>query len=96
MIIRLIPEFLAPRLVVVKSGDCLTINDVEYDFAPLPDGASLPSSAIDCPHIVGDVERIDGEIVLTLILPNTPESTEAVRFPEPMRVVTDGPVELPV
>lgn len=96
MIINLMPEYYADTLEVSKSGDCLTINDIEYDFAPLEDGATLPASAIDCPHIIGDVERIGGEIVLTLILPNTSTSSESALFPEPLHIAYNGPVELPV
>jgi len=35
----------------------------------LPDGAPIPSDAIDCTWITGPVERVDGRLSLTLLLP---------------------------
>lgn len=69
MRIKLIPQYRQDDLRVTRAGDVLTINDVEYDFGPLPDGATLPADAIDCEFIVGPVERIDGKLQLSLLLP---------------------------
>lgn len=82
-------------LVVSKSGDVLTINGEVFDFSPLPDGASLPAEAIDSTHFAGPVERIDGELHLTLRLPHGPNASEALRFPEPIEMTGDGPVPIP-
>ena len=83
------------ELTVIKSGDALTINGATYDFSPLPDGATIPAGEIPCEWIVNDVERIDGEIHLTLILPHGPNPPEEVAFPEPIIVTEDGPITLP-
>jgi hypothetical protein len=45
--------------------------------------------------IVGPVERIEGEIHLTLILPHGPNPSAAVAFPEPIINPADGVVALP-
>ena len=52
------------------SGDVLTVDGEALDFGPLPDGATLPKDDVDCPWLASDVERIDGEICLTLMLPH--------------------------
>lgn len=82
-------------LTVIKSGDALTINGEAYDFSPLPDGATILAGEIPCEWIVNDVERIDGEIHLTLILPHGPNPPEEIAFPEPITVTEDGPITLP-
>lgn len=62
---------------VSVSGDVLTVNGETYDFSPLPEGATLPRAAVDCPWLASDVERIDGEIHLTLIQPHGPQTEDA-------------------
>lgn len=57
--------------------------------------ATLPADAIDSDLFSGDVERINGELVLTLTLPHGPNPSKAAAFPEPITVVADGKVELP-
>ncbi len=84
-------ETLAASLV----GDVLTLNGVEFDFGPLPEGATLPAEAIDSEWIVGDVSRIDGVLHLTVRLPHGPNPSQAVAFPEPVTVTEDGPIALP-
>lgn len=84
----------APILVSIV-GDVLTINDVEFDFSQLPDGATLPAEAIDSKWFVGPVSRISGELHLTLRLPHGPNPSQAVAFPEPLTVTQDGPLEFP-
>ena len=80
---------------VIYSKDSLTINGQAFDFGPLPEGAILPAAAVESHWIVGRVERIDGEIHLTLILPHGPNPSNAVAFPEPIRVTKAGVVKLP-
>jgi hypothetical protein len=95
MQINLSPQARFDRLTVSKSGDVLTINGTEYDFGPLPDGGTLPRDAVDCEWLASDVERISGEIHLTLILPHGSNAPETTRFPAPITVTEDGPVALP-
>jgi hypothetical protein len=83
-------------LTLSKQGDILTIAGTACDFSKLPDGATLPGSAVNCPWLTGDVERINGELHLTLILPHGPNAPEATRFPKPIINPPDGVIELPL
>jgi hypothetical protein len=95
MKITLSPVRMDSTLSVYKSGDTLILNGTNYDFSPLPDGATLPNEAIASEHFIGPVERINGELHLTLCLPHGPNPSRSVAFPELIHVVADGPVELP-
>ena len=95
MTLHLSPQRRDDTLTVSKAGDVLTINGEEFDFSQVPDGGLLPRDALDCEWIVSDVERVDGELVLTLLLPHGANASEAARFPEPLTDVPDGIVEFP-
>lgn len=70
MKISLIPTNCSSVLNVIKSGEVLNIDSTDYDFGPLPAGATLPSEALNCRWIAGPVERDhEGVLHLTLILP---------------------------
>jgi hypothetical protein len=84
------------QLELHRAGDVLTINGEAFDFGPLPEGATLPAEAIDSDWFAGPVERIDGELHLTLVLPHGPQAPEATRFPAPLDLGGDGPVDVPV
>lgn len=96
MKINLSPQRRDDQLTLEKAGDTLTFNGTEYDFSQLPDGATLPSDACDCEWLASDVERIDGELVLTILLPHGANAPESTRFPEPIVNPADGVVELPM
>lgn len=81
--------------VVTLAGDILTIDGEDFDFTQLPDGATLPADAIGSDHFVGTVERVAGELHLTLRLPNGPNPSHEVAFPMPLIVFADGPVAMP-
>ena len=95
MIIKLTPQRRDDALTVVKQGDVLIVNGTEYDFSSIPEGATLPADAIDSDLFSGPVERVGGELKVTLTLPHGPNPSKAVAFPEPIDVVADGPVVLP-
>jgi hypothetical protein len=95
MKITLVPQRRDDAIVVSKSGDALTINGVTYDFSVIPDGATLPASAVDCEYITGLVERINGVLQISLVLPHGPNPSQAVAFPEPLINPADGVLELP-
>lgn len=82
-----------------KDGDSLTIGGTAFDFAALPDGATLPLSAITGPMaewFAGPVERdATGALTVRLVLPHGPGAPKAARFPAPLSVSADGPVDLP-
>ena len=77
------------------AGEVLTVNGKAFNFTQLPDGATLPAEAIDSEHFVGPVERINGEVHLTLRLPHGANPPQHVAFPQPIHVTEDGPVVLP-
>lgn len=83
------------KLTVEKKGDVLTVNGEEFNFGPLPDGATIKAVDIPCEWISGEVNRENGEIELTLILPHGPSPSQAVAFPETLENVEDGIVNLP-
>ena len=97
MIIRLTPQEMHPpqQLAVWKNGDQLNINGLTIDLANLVEGATLPVNAIGSQWLADPIQRRGGQLVLTLFLPNSPESTEAERFPSDLVDVPDGRVDLP-
>lgn len=94
MIINLSPQVSSKELDVFISGDAITINGNEYDFSVIPDGATLPSDAIEDDYIIGNIERVSGVINLTLLFPINGEATESARFPSAINQ-TSGRVGLP-
>lgn len=95
MIITLSPQRRDDTLSVTKSGDTLTINGESFDFSVIPDGTTLPASAVDCEYIVGNIDRVDGELNLTLLLPIGPNASNAAKYPQPIDGPADGALELP-
>ncbi len=83
------------RLVLSRKGDALTINGEVFDFAPLPEGASLPAAAINSPWFADNVTRIDGVLHLSLILPHGLSAPMETLFPAALAVTGDGPITLP-
>ena len=96
MQIKLSPVRSNETISVSRLGDVLTISGEAFDFSQLPEGATLPVEAVGSDHFAGPVERISGELHLTLRLPHGPNPSQAVAFPQPITVTQDGPVELPV
>ena len=82
-------------LTITKHGDTLTINGTAYDFSVIPEGATLPKDATDCAWLASDVERINGVLHLTLLLPHGKDASHAARFPQPIINPADGVLELP-
>jgi hypothetical protein len=68
----------------------LTVDKVEYDLSELPDGATAQHPVLDT------VERSGNDYELTLVITHGSNAPEATRFPEPLTVTVDGPVELPM
>lgn len=73
----------------------LRINGELFNFSTMEDGDVIPAGTIPCDCITGPVEKIDGEVRLTLILPHGPNPSQAVAFPEPITVTEDGPIVVP-
>ncbi|WP_299937501.1 hypothetical protein [uncultured Nitratireductor sp.] len=89
------PQLRDETLSLSKTGDMLTVNGEAFDLSVVPDGATLPQEAINSDWFVGPVERIDGELHVTLILPHGPNPSQAVAFPQPITVNEDGPIAVP-
>ena len=70
MHITLIPQRRDDRLSLSKSGDLLTVNGEDFELSGIPDGAILPREAVACEWLASDIERIDGVLHLSLILPH--------------------------
>ncbi|MFT2213070.1 hypothetical protein ACLJYM_14400 [Rhizobium giardinii] len=96
MIIKLSPQRRDDTISVSVVGDTLTINGEEFDFGPLPEGATLPYGSISSEWFAGPVSREGGQIVATLVLPHAAGASENVTFPADVVVTTDGEVSLPV
>lgn len=95
MIINLNAQRRDDTLSLNKQGETLTINGIPYAFSQLPEGATLPREAIGCEFIVSDVNRVNGEIELTILLPHGANASHEARFPEPIIKNDDGQVVLP-
>ncbi|MBA1296918.1 hypothetical protein G7025_26620 [Pseudomonas lurida] len=95
MIIKLQPQRSDETLVVSKRSDVLTINGERFDFRELPEGAVLPSSAVECDFVVGDITRQNGELIVTLLLPCGADASDAANFPFDIVSPPDGNVSLP-
>lgn len=83
------------RLVVVKSGDTLTINEVLFDFSPMLDGDTLPAVAIESHWFTHDIGRINGTLEIALMLPLPADYSPEQAFPMDLVDVPDGPVAIP-
>lgn len=97
MHIIFLPHWLNETLTLSKQGETLIINGDPIDLSVIPDGATLPGSAIDNKFIADlcAVERIDGELHVTVLLPHGLNPPSEVAFPEPITVMADGPIQLP-
>lgn len=83
------------QLTLERAGDVLTINGEVFDFSDLPEGATLPETAIDSDWFAGPVERTDGALRIHLILPHGVHAPTETLFPRPLTLTGDGPVALP-
>ena len=95
MHITLSPVRRDEALVLERQGDTLILNGETFDFSPLPDGATLPDSAIDSEWFVGPVSRSGGKLHVTLALPHGRSAPEETLFPAPIIDPPNGPITLP-
>lgn len=95
MIIKLSPRFSEETVRLEKCGDILYINEECFDFRYVPEGAVLPASAIDSDLVMGDVTRIMGELVITIVLLHSVDASVAAKYPVDIVNPPDGCVELP-
>lgn len=95
MLIRLSPQRRDDVLTVAKAGDVLTINGESFDFSSLPNWATIPPGEVPCEWIIGPVDRVDGQLQVTLILPHGPDPETWQGWPDPIADVADGDLDLP-
>jgi len=95
MIIKLVGQRRDDILEVVKDGDTLVLNGEAFDLSRINDGDTLPQQAIESEWFAGSVDRVNAELVLTLILPNPWNYSPEQAFPDDLVNVLDGRVELP-
>jgi hypothetical protein len=95
MRIILDPQRRDDLLEVVKIGDTLVVNGEIFDFSPMGEGDTLPRAAISGEWFSGDVDRIDGQLVVRMLLPNPWNYSPEQAFPVPLENVPDGIVAFP-
>ncbi|MNJ28080.1 hypothetical protein D3C77_226060 [compost metagenome] len=95
MRIKLVPIGSSKSLKVIRSGDLLVVNDEPFDFSPLLEGATLPETAILSEWFVAPVERVNGQLQITLRLPHADDAPHAALFPADIVNPPSGRVPLP-
>lgn len=83
------------ELTITKRGEILVVNGISLDFSQMPDGGSLPATAVGCVWLSGNIERVAGDLVLTLLLPYPADAPESARFPIDIVNPKDGQIRLP-
>ncbi len=82
---------------VSVSGGVLTVEDRDYAFPDIEDGAELTMDDFADPYPVYQVRRRGDTISVWIIYRYPADATHAARYPEPVSVPGDfdGPVDLP-
>lgn len=83
------------QISLERQGDMLLIDGEAFDFSPLPEGGTLPCEAVRSDVIVSDVQRQDGNLHLSVILPHRADAPREVLFPKGIIVAEDGLITLP-
>ena len=89
------PQRRDDALKALKTGDILTINGAAFDLSGIPDGATLPAEATGSEWFAGPIERIEGVLHVTLLLPAGPSPEPWQAFPESITVTEDGTIDVP-
>lgn len=95
MRIKLSPQRRDDILSVVRAGDVLEVNGELFDFSQMSDDDTLPWAAIKSIWFSGDVEKVAGELTLTLLLPNPINFSAEQAFPVDLVDVPNGAVVFP-
>lgn len=96
MIINLSPQSRTDEPVYVKKGDTISVNGEVFDFSQVEEGDTLPREAIYSDWFGGDVERIGGQLSVTLFSPCPPNYSPEQAFPTPVTMTDDGIIPLPL
>lgn len=97
----LFPQRRDDELSLSTQGERLNVSGDVLDLSAIPDGATVPMAAIDNPFIASPIERINGELRISLVLPrSTPlgvfDEIGNARQPYELTVNGDGDIALPV
>lgn len=84
-----------PGLTVSVSGETVTINGDDFDFSPLGEGEVLPVEAIGTDYIPAAVTRVDGVLIVPILLPHGANTYPETLFPDDIMDPDDGPITLP-
>lgn len=96
MKITLVPQRRDDALVLEKSSDDrLSINGELFDFESLNDGDEVEWQDLPAGWFAGPVQRIDGEINVSLFLPCVKAGWEVLNSPHTIIVEHEGPVDVP-
>ena len=95
MKIILTPQRRDDTLTLSRSGSILTVNGEDFDFSPMGDGDTLPFGAVLSGWFAGPVDRVNGELEMTILLPLPANYSQEQAFPAPLLNVQDGPIALP-
>ncbi|WP_420860195.1 hypothetical protein [Marivivens marinus] len=95
MHIELAPVRHNEPLTVEKSGDALILNGELLDLTGIAEGETVDIDEFDCKWLASAVRREAGQLYLRLVLPHGPEAGDATRYPDPLLLDSDGPVNLP-
>lgn len=83
--------------VVVVTGQVITVNGEDFDFGIVPAGYTLPRGSVDSPWFENSevIRDHDGNLIVTMRFPYPEGAGEDMRFPTPINVTEDGPLDLP-
>jgi hypothetical protein len=95
MLIKLSPQRRDDTLEVIRSGSTLIVNGEPFDFSSMGEGDTLPRAAINSEWFAGDVEKLNGRLILTLLFPLPWNYSSAQAFPAPLNDVPNGTVIFP-
>ncbi|MDT9673833.1 hypothetical protein F6R97_04080 [Pseudomonas sp. JV414] len=81
---------------LIKKGDSLFINGEQFDFFPMPEGATLPGTAVQSKWFsLGQITKEENVIKLSLLYPVPANYSPEQATPQLLTNVADGPVALP-
>jgi len=96
MIIKLSPQRRDDTLSVTRLNDALIVNGETFDFSKIGEGDTLPAEAISSGWFFDKVERVSGELQLTLLLPNPWNYSPEQAYPVDLVNVPNGLVQFPL
>jgi hypothetical protein len=82
-------------LEVDVAGSTITINGLSLDLSPLEDGDQISAEATGCASVEDVISRTGDTITVRLLFPIRPDAPDTAKYPAPIIVAQDGPVELP-